>query len=75
MMYINDVVQFNERHKWCGCFGIITEIKPCGDDIKYMVGVPTPQGGVAYIFSMESKGEIESIGRAVLGLKGDEEDE
>lgn len=33
------VVQFNENHKWCGCFGFIKEIK--GDRI--MVGVPIPQ--------------------------------
>lgn len=32
------VVQFNENHKWCGCFGFINEIK--GDRI--MVGVPVP---------------------------------
>lgn len=33
------VVQFNENHKWCGCFGFINEIK--GERI--MVGVPIPQ--------------------------------
>jgi len=40
----DDVVQFNENHKWCGCFGIIDEIKDCGENGKrYMVGVPMPQ--------------------------------
>ena len=40
----NDVVQFNEKHKWCGCLGIITEIKDCGTNgIRYMVGVPVPE--------------------------------
>lgn len=29
-MDIDDVVQFNENHKWCGALGIITEVKNCG---------------------------------------------
>ena len=38
-MKVGDVVQFNENHKWCGCLGIITEVKDCGDNgIRYMVG-------------------------------------
>ena len=40
-MKVNDVVQFNEKHKWCGSFGIIYEIKKCGNDTRYMIGVPT----------------------------------
>lgn len=71
-MTINDVIQFTENHKWCGCFGIITEIKPCGEDTRYMVGVPMPQQGTAYIFSMESKHEFEYIGKAVMVAKDDE---
>lgn len=44
-MEVDDVVQFNENHKWCGCLGIINEIKDCGKNgIRYMVGVPIPQG-------------------------------
>ena len=62
----NDVVQFNEKHKWCGCLGIISNVKRCGDDIRYMVGVPIPQKGTAYIFTMRSAAEIERIGEAVL---------
>ena len=65
-MNIGDVVQFNESHKWCGCLGIITEVKPINDDIRYMIGVPIPQKGTAYIFALESKHEIEYIGSAVL---------
>lgn len=53
-MEINDVVQFNENHKWRGCFGIITEIKKIYNadlkgegiidtDTRFMVGVPVPQ--------------------------------
>ena len=65
-MQVNDVVQFTENHKWCGCLGIVTEEKQCEDDIRYMVGVPIPEQGTAYIFTMKSKNEIEYIGKAVL---------
>lgn len=65
-MDINDVVQFTENHKWCGCFGIIHEIKKCDDDIRYMIGVPVPQGGTAFIFSMNKDKEFESIGKAIM---------
>ena len=70
----NDVVQFNEKHKWCGCLGIVREAKKCGDDIRYMVGIPIPQEGTAYIFAMESNREIERIGIAAL-IQADEEDD
>lgn len=36
MFKVNDVVQFNENHKWCGCLGIIDEVQ--GD--RYLVGSP-----------------------------------
>lgn len=65
----NNVVQFNENHKWCGCFGIIKDIKDCGDDIRYLIGVPVPQQGTAFIFSMQSEGEFEYIGNAVMILE------
>ena len=68
-----DVVQFNENHKWIGSLGIITEVKDCGNDIRYMVGVPAPMQGTAFIFVMKSENAIEYIGKAVLTLK-DEED-
>ena len=60
------VVQFNEKHKWRGSLGIITEVKECGDDVRYMIGVPIPLKGTAYIFAMESEHEIEMIGYANL---------
>lgn len=66
---VNDVVQFTENHKWAACLGIINEIKDCGDDIRYMIGVPIPQQGTAFIFSMESEEEFEKIGAAVLGYE------
>ena len=68
-----DVVQFNENHKWIGSLGIITEVKKCGNDIRYMVGVPAPMQRTAFIFVMKSENAIEYIGKAVLTLK-DEED-
>lgn len=62
-----DVVQFNEKHKWCGCFGFIDEIKNCGKNgIRYIVGVPIPQKGTAYIFVMDNEKSIEKIGQAIL---------
>lgn len=68
----NDVVQFNENHKWCGCLGIINEVKKCGNDVRYMVGVPAPMKGTAFIFVMKSENSIEYIGKAVLVLKEEE---
>ena len=73
MFQKDDVVQFNENHDWCGCLGIIEKVKDCGDDTKYMIGVPVPQGGTAYIFSMGSKNEFEYIGRAVMVPEWEEE--
>lgn len=67
-MVINDVVQFNEKHKWCGCFGFINEIK--GERI--MVGVPMPMQGTACIYC--SPDDVEFIGSAVL-VPNDEEEE
>lgn len=69
-MTVNDVVQFTENHKWCGCFGVITEDKREGDVRRYMIGVPMPQQGVAYIFDDGSN--IEYIGKAVLVEKTEE---
>ena len=71
-MDIGNVVQFNENHKWRGSLGIITEIKECKSekapegDIRYMVAVPIPQEGTAYIFVMASEFAIERIGEAIL---------
>lgn len=66
MFYLNEVVQFNEKHEWCGSLGIITEIKPCGNGIRYMVGVPIPKQGTAYIFVMDTEKSIEPIGNAIF---------
>lgn len=69
-MQIGDVVQFNENHKWCGSLGIIRETKDCGvNGLRYMVGVPAPMQGTAFIFVMENENAIEYIGKAILTLK------
>ena len=74
-MHKNLVVQFNENHKWCGCLGIIDEIKDCDGDLRYLVAVPIPKGNepdnkdnvlTTYIFVMQSENALEYIGEAVL---------
>lgn len=61
-----DVVQFNEKHKWCACLGIIYEVKETKNDVKYIIGVHSPDGGTAYIYLLHSKEEFEYIGNAIL---------
>lgn len=63
-MKVNDVVQFTENHKWCGCLGIIIEDRVDVRPRRYMIGVPIPHHGTAYIFD-DGTG-IERIGKAVL---------
>lgn len=73
-MEVNDVVQFNENHKWTGCLGIIDEVKDCGQNgIRYMVAVPVPQQGTAYIFVMSTENAIEKIGRAIFVARKEEQ--
>ena len=80
-MQVGTVIQFNENHKWCGCLGIINEIKEIhnpelngegNNDIRFMVGVPMPQQGTAFIFVLKSEFAIEYIGEAVMTLKEEE---
>lgn len=71
-MNINDVVQFTENHKWCGCLGIIEGDKGEGHPRRYMIGVPVPMGGTAYIFDDGSG--IERIGKAVLVCREDDDE-
>ena len=35
----NDVIQFNENHKWCGALGIVSEVKELKNGTKYLIGV------------------------------------
>lgn len=72
-MTIGDVIQFNAKHKWCGSLGIIKEVKICKDDVRYMIGVPIPQKGAAFIFVMASENAIEYIGQAVMTFKDEYE--
>ena len=69
----NDVVQFNERHKWCGSLGIITKVTEIDNDTLYMIGVPIPQQGIAYIRVLDSENAVEYIGHAVLTESEDED--
>ena len=69
----NDVVQFNERHKWCGSLGIITKVTEIDNDTLYMIGVPIPQQGIAYIRVLDSEDAVEYIGHAVLTESEDED--
>lgn len=71
-MIKGDVIQFNENHKWRGTLGIIQEVKKCYEGIRYMVGVPIPQQGTAYIFVMDNENVIEYIGQAILVPKEEE---
>lgn len=71
MISKNDVVQFNEKHKWVGCLGIVVEVKSEGHPRRYMIGVPVPMRGTAYVFDDGSG--IERIGEAVL-IERDDED-
>lgn len=73
---LNDVVQFVEKHKWCGTLGFVHEVKPVktenGEDVRYMIGCTIPDNqskcNTAYIFSMESEKEFEHLedGKIVL---------
>lgn len=81
-MKVGDVVQFNENHKWCGCLGIIIKMKPIHNhgghspnDYKFMIGVPIPEKGTAYIYVLASEFAIEYIGKAKLVAKDSEDDE
>ncbi len=78
-MNIGDVIQFNDKHKWCGSFGIINNIKIVNitneqdevirTDKRYLIEVPIPKEGIAYIYVMESEEVIEYIGKAIYVLK------
>ncbi len=72
----NDVVQFNENHKWCGVLGIVDEVRKLEKDTKYLIGVPVPRSdcvNIAYISIMQSDMALERIGVAEYGLSLEEE--
>lgn len=75
---LNDVVQFNENHKWCGALGIVNEVKELENDTKYLIGVPIPEAvgvSTAYIFVMAREMALERIGVAEYGESGRSENE
>lgn len=78
MIKVNDVVQFNENHKWCGALGIVAEVKQVGDDYRVMIGATIPDNqlkcSTAYIYSMLNENEFDYIGKAALAMP-EEEDE
>lgn len=65
-IHVGDVIQFNENHRWTGCLGFVDKVEKRHDDCRYRIGVPIPEKGTAYIFSMQSKNEFEYVGRAVM---------
>lgn len=72
---MQEVVQFNENHKWCGCFGFVDERKRVKDEsgkdvLRLKIGVPAPQQGIAYIFATYE--EVDFIGCTNLVLKKEE---
>lgn len=75
---VGEVVQFNEKHKWAGALGIVSEVKQCGEDYRVMIGATIPDNeahcNTAYIFSMLNDKEFDFIGDAVL-MPPKEEDE
>ena len=76
MLEVGDVVQFNEHHKWRGSLGIITEVKDYAEEpimIRYMVAVPIPKEGTAYIYVTNDEMAIEYVGKAILTPRSEEE--
>ncbi len=74
---IGDVVQFNEKHKWRGCLGIVCDVKLLGEgDVRILIGVPVLKQGIAFIVSLLSQNDFEIIGKSAFTLFGvlDEEE-
>lgn len=72
-MLVNDIVQFTETHKWCGCLGIVTEAKKVQGGNRYMIGVPIPQQGTAFIFDDGTGIELVGVAHLVPGEVSDNE--
>lgn len=66
-MTVGDVVQFNLSHKWSGSLGIISEDKGTQHPRRYLIGVPMPENGAAYVFDDGSN--IEYIGKAIYVMR------
>ena len=66
LMHIGDFLRESRRAKDYGQ----SEGK---NDIRYMVGIPIPKQGTAYIYVLQSEFVIELIGKAILVPKSNEE--
>ena len=64
-----EVIQFNEGHKWCATFGYIHRVRKGG---TYMIAVPLPEQGTAFIFA--KRNEFDIVGVTDLILKGDNDE-
>lgn len=64
-----EVIQFNENHKWRGCFGYIHRIKRGG---SYLIALPLPEQGTAFIIA--ERDEFDIVGATDLILKGDDDE-
>lgn len=70
-----DVVQFEENHKWCGCFGIVCDVTEyINGEASYMIAIPRINRNKGFIYSMESEKDLIYVGEAVL-VPADEEEE
>lgn len=58
---INDVVRFNEKHRFRGCFGIVRTINDAGRAKFYDVAVPVPESGSE--FTVATRKQIEKVGK------------
>ncbi len=65
-----EVMQFNESHKWCGCFGYIHGVRKGG---TYLIAIPSPEKGVAFIIA--ERKEFDIVGATDLILKEDDDNE
>lgn len=51
----------------------IKQLKEIENGIRYMVAIPVPQNGTAYIFVMDNEHAIEKIGRAIFVARKEED--
>ena len=64
-----EVIQFNESHKQCGSFGYIHRVRKGG---SYLIALPLPEQGTAFIFA--KRNEFDIVGVTDLILKGDDDE-
>lgn len=67
-----EVIQFNESHKWCGSFGYIHRVRKGG---TYMIAVPLPEQGTAFIIAERNEFDVVGATDLILGDDDDENDD